>query len=447
MKLTKTTIILSAVILALGVTISWQDYQQLAAARVSQSQLAAQLAVVESRFELSQQEKNVEITKHQREKKKENHHESSSDLIALIREISANFESSGELDPTALAKLKDFEIRLKSLDAAQWRNFLVEIQAGKVFQEYGNANVIHSSILMQMGSYFRDSDQPQNLLTLSVEFKDLFKDNEKSLAGMATCLLLWTKKDPTAAVAWLRKNHLTFSGLADNNNVSNEMISIVAMKNPLVAFQLIDELGIEDRNDSVSYIGQCAENVENRTAILAALHHYVSGLPEGEERDHALNAGVIGLMESAMMQGFEVGTEWISHVGITPDQYILVFDKLAKNGSGFLGVSQWIDWLIPHLPQEQVAEKVSDLVTSWVKEDYKSAGEWISHNANGLVKNAAIHAYSYEVAAYEPTVAAQWAMTLPAGENRKKALEGVYENWLKTDAAGKEAFGKQHGFE
>ena len=447
MKLTKTSIVVSTVILALGVTISWQDYQKLAAARASQSQLTANLAEMGTHFERTQGENNVGISKRQRENKEEDHHESSSGIITLIGEITADIKNGGNFDPASSAKLRSLETRLKSLDATQWRALFAEIQAGEVFEEYGNSNAILSSMMMEMGIYFRDSDQPQTILALATQFPALFKDNEKSLEGMSSNLVLLTKEDSTAAVAWLRENHVTFLGLAANSDISNDMLSTVAMKNPLVAFQLIDELGIEDRNDSVSYIGQCAENAENRTAIFAALRQYVSGLPEGEERDQALNGGVTGLMGSAMMQGFEVGTEWMTHAGITPDQYVLVFDKLAENGSGFVGASQWIDWLIPHLPQEQVAEKVSDLVTSWVKEDYKSAGEWISHNADGPLKNAAIHAYSYEVAAYEPAAAVAWAMSLPAGENREQALEDVYKNWLKTDAAGREAFGKQHGFE
>ena len=62
-------------------------------------------------------------------------------------------------------------------------------------------------------------------------------------------------------------------------------------------------------------------------------------------------------------------------------------------------------------------------------------------------KNAGIGAYSQAVAAYEPAVAVQWAMTLPPSKDRETALQGVYENWLKTDPGGKEAFGKQHGLE
>ncbi len=447
MKFSKNSILVSTIILTLGAAVYWHDYQQLAAARVSQNQLIAKLAEVGSHFDLSQTGEKVRITKRQREKKEENQLESSSGLITLIRKIAATFESNDKIDPNASAELRDFETRLESLDTAQWKALLAKIEADHVFKEYGDSNVILSSMMMEMNAYFRDSDQPQTFLSLAAEFKGLFKDNEKSLEAMRSCIELWTKQDSTAAVAWLRNNHGMFPGLVDGYGIQEKAIPTVAIKDPALAFQLIGELEIEDPINLVSHMGQSAEDSEDRTAILVALRHHVSVMPEGEERDRILNAGVVGLMGSAMMQGFETGTEWIDHAGITPEQFAMVFDHIAKDGRGFDGKGQWIDWLILHLPQKKMTEKVSALVTTWTKENHKSAGDWISHNADGPVKNAAINAYSYEVAAYEPAVAVQWAMSLPAGENREQALEGVYKNWLKTDAHGREAFGKLYGFE
>jgi hypothetical protein len=48
---------------------------------------------------------------------------------------------------------------------------------------------------------------------------------------------------------------------------------------------------------------------------------------------------------------------------------------------------------------------------------------------------------------YEPASAAQWAMTLPPGEDRDETLKSVYQNWPETDPAAKEAFKKQHGIQ
>ena len=448
MKFTKTSILVSTLILALGVAVSWQDYRQLASARINQSQLAVKLAAVGNRVDLSQGGKNGEITKRQRDKKEVNHHESSSELIAIIREIAVDVRNTSHLDPASSAKLRSLETRLKSLDAAQWKTLIAEIHKDQVFKEFGNTNEILSSLMMMMEIHFRDSGQPQTLITLATQFPLLFKDNEKALTGMRACMALWAKQDSTSAVAWIRGNHVIFPGLVNGYGISDKMLSTVATKDPTLAFQLIGELGIEVPIHSVSFMTMAAESNESRTAILAVLRRYVAAMPPGEERDETLNAGVEGTIKGAMQQSFEAGTEWMNHVGITPEQFASVFDQLAENGEGFMGGNQrWVDWLIQRLPQERRAERVSKLVTSWAKQDYKSAGDWIGGQADEVVKNAGIGAYSHAVAAYEPAVAAQWAMTLPPGENREKALQGVYENWLKTDPGGKEAFGKRHGLE
>ncbi len=446
MKFTKTSILVSTLILALGVAISWQDHRQLASAQENQSELTVKLAAAGNRVDLSQAGKNIEITKRQRDKREGNHHESTSDMVAIMREIIADFKNTRKF-PASSAKSRSLETRLKLLDTAHWKALLVEVHAGKVFEECGNNNGMLSSLMVEMEAYFRDSGQPQTLLTLATQFPSLFKGNYKSVAALKSCMVLWTKQDPTSAVAWIRKNHVILPDLVKSHNALHKMLSTVALKDPALAFQLIRELKIENPNKSISHLAMYAETAESRTAIFAALRRYVSVMPAGEERDQALNVGVQHLFSGASLQGFEAGTEWINHAGITPEQFGFIFDKMAEHGGGFDDDKRWFDWVIPRLPQEKVAESVSKLVTSWAKEDHKSAGEWISGQANDVVKNVGIGAYSHAVAAYEPAVAVQWAMTLPPGENRENALQGVYKNWLETDPGGKQAFGKQHGFE
>ena len=374
MNFTKTSILLSFLIVALGVAISWQDHRQLASARANQSELAVKLAAAGNRVDLSQAGNNVEITKRQRDKKEGDHHESTSGMAAIIRKITADFKNSDNSGPASSAKLQ-------------------------------------------------------------------------SLEDLKSRIVLWTKQDPTSAVAWIRENHVIFSGSVEGHGALREMLSTVGMKDPALAFQLIGELKVESPNKLISHMAMFAETAESRTATFAALRRYVSTMPAGEERDQALNVGVEHLILGSGLQGFEAGAEWINHAGIMPEQFAFMFDKMAAKGGGFESDKRLFDLLIPRLPPEKVAGSVSKLVTSWAKQDYKSVGEWISGQANGVVKNAGIGAYSQAVAAYEPAVAVQWAMTLPPSKDRETALQGVYENWLKTDPGGKEAFGKQHGLE
>ena len=52
------------------------------------------------------------------------------------------------------------------------------------------------------------------------------------------------------------------------------------------------------------------------------------------------------------------------------------------------------------------------------------------------------------MARYEPATAAQWALTLPAGQERDATLRTIYQNWPGSDPAAREAaaaFAQTHG--
>jgi hypothetical protein len=120
-------------------------------------------------------------------------------------------------------------------------------------------------------------------------------------------------------------------------------------------------------------------------------------------------------------------------------------ENVTRDSYQFAPPPQLYDLLIPNLPPYKVSEGVGKIVRSWVKRDYRKAGEWVSRLSNGLNKDIVIYNYCHEVAAYQPDAAVQWAMTLPPGDGRDRALQGIHENWLKTDPQGRESFGNVHG--
>jgi hypothetical protein len=91
------------------------------------------------------------------------------------------------------------------------------------------------------------------------------------------------------------------------------------------------------------------------------------------------------------------------------------------------------------------AERVGNLVSQWTQQDYLAAGQWLTEVPDGPAKTPAVCAYAETVAEYEPQVAAQWALTLPAGEARQRTLLRIYQNWPKADAAAAAAFAKEQG--
>jgi len=88
------------------------------------------------------------------------------------------------------------------------------------------------------------------------------------------------------------------------------------------------------------------------------------------------------------------------------------------------------------------------MVSGWTQSDFQATGAWLNTTPTGPLKNSAIRSYAETVSRYEPEAAAQWALTLPPGEDRDQTLNRIYKNWPKKDDASKaaaEAFKSQYG--
>jgi len=90
---------------------------------------------------------------------------------------------------------------------------------------------------------------------------------------------------------------------------------------------------------------------------------------------------------------------------------------------------------------------VWSIAWTWTKKDYKAAGEWLNQAAEGPVKQAVVKAYAEMVAYQDPEVAAQWAVTLPAGKERDRVLKRVRDEWTKKDEAAAAEFARKNGME
>ena len=119
------------------------------------------------------------------------------------------------------------------------------------------------------------------------------------------------------------------------------------------------------------------------------------------------------------------------------------------NGSGKnADTGKWVEWIGQTVPDGKGEDSIRNLVSNWTQNDYQAAGTWLAATPAGPAKSPAIRAYAETVSKYDPNTAAQWALTLPPGEDRDQTLNRIYQNWPKQDEAGKqaaEAFKQEHG--
>jgi hypothetical protein len=248
----------------------------------------------------------------------------------------------------------------------------------------------------------------------------------------------WAKDNPPAAVNWVRANRAKFSGLVKDHAKSG-----TAVNDPALAFQLVAKRGLQNREQAIRDIVNAPKNPEERTATLIALRAYLATLPEGEMRDGVSKNALRSLGQNAVGEGFEAGSKWLATTG--PDLEYLVessglFSRNYREESG-----QWIEWVGVNLSVEKSKIGISKMVRNWTENDYGAAGKWLAATPAGPTKTISIRSYAETVAQYEPETAAQWAMTLPAGQDRDETLKNIYQKWPDGDDAAKQAFGNSHG--
>ena len=152
-----------------------------------------------------------------------------------------------------------------------------------------------------------------------------------------------------------------------------------------------------------------------REAVLAALREHLGEHRRREPSGTRSGGKALEMFaRTADKEGFESLTNWMAEAEFTPRrrnnlQVGSAISRPRRTPGG--GSSGWRETC----PRRRWPDPVREFVGEWTQQDYLAAGKWLSAAAEGPAKTAAVEAYAEAVAEYEPQVAAQWALTLPAG--------------------------------
>jgi hypothetical protein len=250
------------------------------------------------------------------------------------------------------------------------------------------------------------------------------------------------------ALAWVRENGDAHADLVTDEAKAG-LVKGIAAKDPKQALELISEFKLENAGNAIAAVASAAGTAEQRSDTLEALRDLAAKSGTSEKQRTELHNAVSILARNAAREGFTTGTQWIESAGFTQDE-------LRRATQGFTysikrdETGQWIDWLGKKLPAGKLADPVRDMIRNWTQADYRAAGQWLGNAADGPAKQVAIRGYAETVARYDPETASQWALTLPAGNDRKETMQNIYQSWPKEDDASKaaaEAFASQHGID
>ena len=436
-------IVISVVIVAVGAGLGWHEQQRLAAVRQTHQQLvneAAQLGIV---IDPAHPAEPLHLTKHERANREAGVQLAAAEFIAFAQEMTAYREAGGnQLDAAIQQRLMEFMDRMMALNSAQFKALIAEVGANKELKDGIRQDLLGFSIMTLA------NDQPQAALAIFAESSALFTDPRIGARVLSAALACWAKDDPLGALKWVRNDAGKFAPLiSDDTRLA--MVTAAAVQYPKFAFKLIAELGLNDPGHAIQGVVDAADTPQQRSATLGGLRSYLATLSDESAREATASRAIHGLALGSMREGFDAASQWLASVKLSPAELEDFADGLTpqpkSDDSG-----RWIEWLGATLPPVQAAEKIRGFVSTWTQNDCLAAGKWLGSAAESPARNTAIRAYSETVASYEPEVAAQWALTLPVGDERDATLKQIYQNWPKHDAAAIEAaaaFAKEHGIE
>jgi hypothetical protein len=436
----KISITASILILLVAALYGIPNYQRLTVVRQSHAKLVAEAAQLGISPDPSNPADPVRITKRRRGNKEAEAKLAAAEYIAFSKEREAIEKNGDPLDEARQKRMLEIMDRMMSLDSAQLKILITELRASKELKDESRQRLIGFSIMTLANNH------PQAALSLLTESEDLFKDDGMGKHLVSSSLVKWAKDDPLAAFEWVKKNSEKFPDLF-TDKAKRDLISSAAVSDPELAFKLIGRMEIKEIDSSIYDIIRVAKTPEERTATLAALREHLKTLPDEDIRDRSSNSAMRVFATQIAKEEYDTGSKWITQSNLTPAELDYFSRALCtSNQNGEKG--QWIEWIGKNIPSENSEEQIHYFVRSWTENDFQAAGKWLATTPAGPTKNTSIRSYAETVSHYEPETAAQWALTLPPGQDRDETLQEIYDNWPKNDDAAKQAasaFAKEHG--
>jgi hypothetical protein len=86
----------------------------------------------------------------------------------------------------------------------------------------------------------------------------------------------------------------------------------------------------------------------------------------------------------------------------------------------------WLGWVDANTPPEQRENATSQVVRRWTNNDFRATAAWIGEQPPSPLRDRATRTFAEAVAPHEPDTAANWALTLPASEDRTNLLRNIH---------------------
>lgn len=361
-------------------------------------------------------------------------------VTGLLERAEMIERSGGRPDEALRDEIVEATVELMELSPANMREVLARLRSNPALSEDTKSKVIGFSILFVSG------DHPEAALSLFEESKDLLGKGTMANHVVSSALHSWAEMNPEAAMQWLDRNQTPPSGMS-REEMQHAVLGGAAKNDPVMAFRLLSEMGLEVSMEACEVIASTlADTQAGRESLLTAMRGYTSEM-ENQRAVRKISSTVMeALARGVGKNSFESVSQWLDGESL-PESDLASFSEGLSWFSTGSETGAWLDWMAQRIPSEKLHDPVEGLVGDWVEEDYLAAGKWLTQVPDGPIKIPAVKAYAEAVAAYDPEVAIQWAMTISDNEARMSTLRAIHDNWPTEDEPGAARFAAQHGLD
>ncbi len=427
----KFSLTLTAIILGIGLMLGLSHQSQLTTLQEKGQQLAHQAGAAGLSSQATKRPPREEQAGRMRH--------IASEIADLTREMTQREEDETSDDTAYQQRSLDLMQRISALNAEQIQSVLDALRADSSLTA-GNRQEMAEYCLTTLAE-----TDPAAALSLFPKTKDLFPNPDDSQAFLSTAVEKLALADPSAALQWVRENAKT-PPTKEDDALKNSLLVGTAARQPQQVFKLMSELGVMDTSVAIEEIMASATDASQRSALLGAFRNHLATVSDPAAKSALEDQAFSSLARNLSDQGYDSTTAWVSSQQLTTDEKEKFLDGLSL-ASHPAETGRWVDWIAQSLPAEKSTKYIKELIGQWTQDDYQAAGKWLATAPAGPAKTAAVSSYAEAVAAYEPQTAAQWADTLPEGEDRADTYRAIYRNWPDTDAAtiaAAEAFAQKH---
>jgi hypothetical protein len=361
-------------------------------------------------------------------------------IVAYTKEQKDEQANGQRRDPAAQTRIIDLADGLLSLNGAEFKLLIDELRERRDMDDEMRQGTIYFTISMLA------QQRPEAAVALVTGSPDLVGENPRIKDTLPIALSQWAKDQPLAALEWIKKNAARFPDLV-TDDAKRAVIAGAALNDFGLAFQLIGEIKLSAGDGgAMAQIARAASTPERRMEFLAALRQQLENNPDQAEAGKLYARGFRQLLGQVAGSGYDQAMAWLATAKLAPSESAGLMENLnyyqTKADTG-----KWLDWIATQpVAGTQSESATRNLVRNWTEQDYRAAGEWLTHAPAGPLKETAVASYLETIAPYDPDVAAQWAATLPVAR-QKAALQTIYQKIGQQDKAAAAAFATRHGLD